>query len=149
MGIYLVSQQARAVIPKPVKKPAKKIMKSALEAAKSTWIKALQKKNKIKLSAIEAKLPEPPAGTSTARKFQDPDHVDIVKALVNVPSAKEMGLGVKGEKLYDKMLTATTRGLNVSTGGQYRRYNVESKKLALEIVRYERSTWKRLNCRFL
>ena len=140
MGIYLVSQQARAVIPKPVKKPAKKIMKSALEAAKSTWIKALQKKNKIKLSAIEAKLPEPPAGTSTARKFQDPDHVDIVKALVNVPSAKEMGLGVKGEKLYDKMLTATTRGLNASTGGQYHRYKVESKILALEIVGYERST---------
>ena len=131
MGIYLVSQQARAVIPKPVKKPAKKIMKSALEAAKSTWIKALQKKNKIKLNAAEAKLPEPPAGTSTARRLQDPDHVDIVKAMVNVPSAQELGLGKEGEQLYDKMLTATTRGLNSSTGGQYRRYEGLCKNMQL------------------
>ena len=109
MCIYSVSQQARAVIPKPVKKPAMKIVRSPLETARSTWIKALQKKNKIKLSSVEATLPEPHTSTSTARRLQDPDHVDIVKAMVNVPSAKEMGLGVKGEKLYDKMLTATTR----------------------------------------
>ena len=113
------------MIPKPVKKPAVKIVRSALETARSTWIKALQKKRKIKLSSVEATLPKPPAGTSMARRFQDPDHVDIVKAKVNVPSAKEMGLGVKGESLYDKMLTAT-RGLNASTGSQYRRYKVES-----------------------
>ena len=126
MCIYRVSQQARAMIPKPVKKPAVKIVRSALETARSTWIKALQKKRKIKLSSVEATLPKPPAGTSTARRLQDPDHVDIVKAMVNVPSAKEMGLGMKGESLYDKMLTATTRGLNASTGSQYRRYKVES-----------------------
>ena len=132
MCIYRVSQQARAVIPKPVKKPAMKIVRSALETARSTWIKALQKKRKIKLSSVEATRPEPPAGTSTARRFQDPDHVDIVKAMVNVPSAKEMGLGVKGEKLYDKMLMATTRGLNGSTGAQYRRYIIENKLRALE-----------------
>ena len=132
MCIYRVSQQAMAVIPKPVKKPAMKSGTSALEIAKSTWIKALQKKRKIKLSSVEATLPKPPAGTSTARKLQDPDHVDFVKAMVNVPSAKEMGLGVKGEKLYDKMLMATTRGLNASTGAQYHRYIIENKLRALE-----------------
>ena len=130
--IYHVSQQAMAVIPKPVKKPAMKSGTSALEIAKSTWIKALQKKRKIKLSSVEATLPKPPAGTSTARKLQDPDHVDFVKAMVNVPSTKEMGLGVKGEKLYDKMLMATTRGLNAATGAQYRRYIIENKLRALE-----------------
>ena len=104
-----------------IPKPAKKIMRSAMEAAKITWIKAQKKKNKMKLSAAEAKLPEPPAGTSTARRLQDPDHVDIVKAMVNVPSAHELGLGKEGEQLYDKMMKATTRGLNSSTGGQYRR----------------------------
>ena len=88
-----VSQQAMAVIPKPVKKPAMKSGTSALEIAKNTWIKSLQKKRKIKLSSVETTLPEPPAGTSTARKLQDPDHGNFVKAMVNVPSAKEMGLG--------------------------------------------------------
>ena len=132
MCIYRVPQQAMAVIPKPVKKPAMKSGTSALEITKSTWIKALQKKRKIKLSSVEAMLPEPPASTSTARKLQDPDLVDFVKARVNVPSAKEMGLGVKGEKLCDKMLMATTRGLSASTGAQYRRYNIENKLRALE-----------------
>ena len=129
--MYLDCQQARSVIPKPVKKPAKKIMRSAMEAAKITWIKALKKKNKIKLSSAEARLPEPPAGTSTARRLQDREHVNIVKAMVNVPSAQELGLGKKGEQLYDKMLTATTRGLNASTGGQYRRYKGGGKNLHL------------------
>ena len=32
------------------------------------------------------------------------------------PSAKEMGLGVKRESIYDKMLMATNRQLNASTG---------------------------------
>ena len=107
-----------------IPKPAKKIMRSAMEAAKITWLKAQKKKNKSKLSSAEAtlpELPEPPAGTSTARRLQDPDHIDIVKAMVKVPSAQELGLGKKGEQLYDKMLTATTRGLNASTGAQYRR----------------------------
>ena len=42
------------------------------------------------------------------------------------PSAKEMGLGVKRESIYDKMLMATTRQLNASTGAQYSRYTVET-----------------------
>ena len=56
-----------------------------------------------------------------ARRLQEPDHVDLVKAMVNVPSAKEMGLGVEGESIYDKMLMATTRQLSASTGAQYSR----------------------------
>ena len=119
--MYLDCQQ---VTPKQVSKSAKKIMRSAMEAAKITWLKTQRKKNKAKLRSAEAtlpELPEPPAGTSTARRLQDPDHIDIVKAMVKVPSAQELGLGKKGEQLYDKMLTATTRGLNASTGGQYRR----------------------------
>ena len=42
------------------------------------------------------------------------------------PSTKEMGLGVKRESIYDKMLMATTRQLNASTGAQYSRYTVET-----------------------
>ena len=91
----------------------------------------------MKLSAAEAKLPEPPAGTSTARRLQDPDHVDIVKAMVNVPSAHELGLRKEGEQLYDKMMKATTRGLNSSTGSQYRRYYVRCTRAHVE---YEGST---------
>ena len=133
---------------KPVKKPAMKSGTSALEIAKNTWIKSLQKKCKIKLSSVETTLPEPPAGKSTARKLQDPDHVDFVKAMINVPSAKEMGLKEEGEKLYDKMLTASTRGLSASTGAQYRRYYIENNLRALE--RGIRNKYlKRLNCRFL
>ena len=115
--------------PKQVSKPAKKIMRSAMEAAKITWLKTQRKKNKAKLRSAEAtlpELPEPPAGTSTARRLQDPDHIDIVKAMVKVPSAQELGLGKKGEQLYDKMLTATTsRGkvnsetLNILPNTQY------------------------------
>ena len=86
------------VSPKPGKKPAMKKGTSALDIAKNNWIKSLQKQRKIKLSVMEA-LPKPPAGTSTARKLQDPDHVDLVKAMVNVPSAKDMGQGVKGESI--------------------------------------------------
>ena len=118
--------------PKPGKKPAMKNGTSALDITKNNWIKSLRKQRKIKLSEMEAALPKPPAGTSTARKLQDPDHVDLVKAMVNVPSAKDMGLGVKGESIYDKMLMATTRQLNASTGAQYRRYNIENKLRALE-----------------
>ena len=40
------------------------------------------------------------------------------------PSTKEMGLRVKRESIYDKMLMATTRQLNTSTGAQYSRYTV-------------------------
>ena len=103
----------------------------------------------MKLSTAEAKLPEPPAGSSTARRLQDPGHVDIVKALVNVPSIQEMGLKKEGEQLYDKMMKATTRGLNSSSGGQYRRYGSLCKKHALILVRYRRSTWKRQYCRYV
>ena len=124
--IYRAPRQAMAVSPKPGKKPAMKNGTSALDIAKNNWIKSLQKQRKIKLSAMEAALPKPPAGTSTARKLQDPDHVDLVKAMVNVPSAKDMGLGVKGESIYDKMLMATTRQLSASTGAQYSRYTVET-----------------------
>ena len=136
MCMYLDCQQVMRVIPKP----AKKIMRSAMEAAKITWIKAQKKKNKMKLSAAEAKLPEPPAGTSTARRLQDPDHVDIVKAMVNVPSAHELGLGKEGEQLYDKMMKATTRGLNSSTGGQYHRYRVHGYTLSTGEVPAKDST---------
>ena len=118
---YRIFWQAMAMTPKQVKKPAMKNGTSAMDIAKNNYIKSLQKQRKIKLSAMEATLPKPPAGTSTARKLQDPDHVDLVKAMVNVPSAKEMGLGVKGESIYDKMLMATTRQLNASTGAQYSR----------------------------
>ena len=65
MCIYLDCQQVMRVIPKQ----AKKIMRSAMESAKITWIKAQKRKNKMKLSAAEEKLPEPPAGTSTARRL--------------------------------------------------------------------------------
>ena len=136
MCIYLDCQQVMRVIPKQ----AKKIMRSAMESAKITWIKAQKRKNKMKLSAAEAKLPEPPAGTSTARRLQDPDHVDIVKAMVNVPSAHELGLGKEGEQLYDKMMKATTRGLNSSTGGQYRRYRVHGYTLSTGEVPAKDST---------
>ena len=140
MCMYLDYQQ---VTLKQVSKSAKKIMWSAMEAAKITWLKTQRKKNKAKLRSAEAtlpELPEPPAGTSTARRLQDPDHIDIVKALVKVPSAQELGLGKKGEQLYDKMLTATTRGLNASTGAQYRRYNTRGKNLSTEEVLAKDST---------
>ena len=115
-----------------IPKQAKRIMRGAMESAKITWLKAQKKKNKMKLSAAEAKLPEPPAGTSTARRLQDPDHVDIVKAMVKVPSAQELGLRKDGEQLYDKMMKATSRGLNSSTGGQYRRYCVHCTRVHVE-----------------
>ena len=105
-----------------IPKPAKKIVRSAMVIAKIAWIKAHKKKGKSTLSAVEAKLPEPPAGTSTARRLQDPGHVDIVKALVGVPSIQEMGLKKEGEQLYSKMMEATTRGLSASSGGKYFRY---------------------------
>ena len=48
--------------------PAGADVKGAQESAKIAWIKARKKRNKMTLSAAEAKLPEPPAGTSTARR---------------------------------------------------------------------------------
>ena len=123
-----------------IPKQAKRIMRGAMESAKITWLKAQKKKNKMKLSAAEAKLPEPPAGTSTARRLQDPDHVDIVKAMVKVPSAHELGLRKDGEQLYDKMMKATTRGLNSSTGDQYRRYRVHGYTLSTGEVPAKDST---------
>ena len=80
--MHLYCLQVTKVIPKP----AKKIVRSAQESARIAWIKAHKKKNKMTLSAAEAKLPKPPAGTSTARRLQDPGHVDVVKALIKVPS---------------------------------------------------------------
>ena len=79
-------------VPKVVPKPVKKIMKSAQQLGK---IKAL--KRKVMLPAAEVKLPKPPAGTSTARRLQDPRHSDIVRGLLNVPSMQEMGLKKEGE----------------------------------------------------
>ena len=121
--MHLYCQQVTKVIPKPAKKIVKlRQLKSAMESAKIAWIKAHKKKSKMTLSAAEAKLPEPPAGTSTARRLQDPGHVDIVKALVKVPSIQEMGLKKEGEQLYSKMMEATTRWLSASSGGKYFRY---------------------------
>ena len=48
--------------------------------------------------------------------------MDFVKALVKVPSIREMGLRKEGEQLYSKMMEATTRGLSASSGSQYYRY---------------------------
>ena len=50
---------------------------SARDIAKNNGIKSLQKQRKIKLSVRETALPKPPAGTSTAKKLQDPNHVDL------------------------------------------------------------------------
>ena len=108
------------MIPKPGKKPAGR--PSALDIAKITLRKALQKERKIKLSVMKNTLPKPPAGASTARRLQDPAHVDIVKGMMNVPSARDMGLSMEGEAIHDKMMIATTRQLSASTGGQYSRY---------------------------
>ena len=116
--MHLHCPQVTKVIPKL----AKKIVKSAQEIARIAMIKAHRKKNKMTLSEAEAKLPEPPAGTSTARRLQDPGHADIVKALVKVPSIQEIGLRKEGEQLYSKMMEATTRGLSASSGGKYFRY---------------------------
>ena len=65
---------------------------SALDITKNNGVNALKELQEIKLSAREAALPKPPGGTSTARELQDPDHVDLVKARVNVPSAEDMAL---------------------------------------------------------
>ena len=62
--MQLYCPQVMTVIPKQ----AKKIVKGAQKGAKIAWIKARKKRNKMMLSAAEAKLPEPPAGTSTARR---------------------------------------------------------------------------------
>ena len=64
MVMQLYCPQVMMVIPKQ----AKKIVKGAQESAKIAWIKARKKRNKMTLSETEAKLPEPPAGTSTARR---------------------------------------------------------------------------------
>ena len=109
-------------VPKVIPKPVKKIAKSAQQIARIARIKALKKKNMMTLSDAKAKLPEPPAGTSTARRLQDPRHADIVKALVKVPSMQDMGLRKEGELLYSKMMEATTRGLSATSGSQYFRY---------------------------
>ena len=76
-------------VPKPVVKTPKK---SAQQLAK---IKALKRK-KVRLPPVEVELPKPPAGTSTARRLQDPRHSDIVRGLVNVPSLQDMGLKKEG-----------------------------------------------------
>ena len=70
-------------VTKPVRKAPKK---SAQQLAK---IKGLKKK---KMHKVDLELPKAPAGTSTARRLQDPRHSDIVRGLVNVPSLQDMGL---------------------------------------------------------
>ena len=107
-------------VPKPVPKPVKKkIKKSAQQLGR---IKALKKM--VTLPAAEVKLPKPPAGTSTARRLQDPMHADIVRGLVNVPSMQDMWLRKEGEAqdYYSKMMEVTTRGLSATSGSSYYRY---------------------------
>ena len=84
----------------------------------------LKKSSLIETNAKKFKLPEPPAGTSTARKLQNPEHSDIVKGLLRVPSAGDMGLSEEGGALHDKMVTAATRQLSAATGKLYSRYIV-------------------------
>ena len=120
---YRAPRQAVEVSPKPGKKPAGR--PSALDIGKNTWRKSLLKERKIKLSVMKDALPKPPAGTSTARKLQDPDHVDIVKGMMNVPSARDMGLSMEGKAIHDKMMIATLRQLSSATGGQYSRYTAK------------------------
>ena len=115
-------QQVEEVTTKPGKKQAGQ--PGALDIAKSTWRKSLLKERKAKLGVMKDVLPKPPTGTSAARKLQNPEHVDIVKGMMNVPSARDMGLSVKGEVIHDKMVIATTRQLSASTGAQYSRYTV-------------------------
>ena len=115
-------QQVEKVTTKPAKKQAGQ--PGALDIAKSTWRKSLLKERKAKLGVMKDVLPKPPTGTSAARKLQNPEHVDIVKGMMNVPSARDMGLSVKGEVIHDKMVIATTRQLSASTGAQYSRYTV-------------------------
>ena len=74
-----------------------------------------------------------PRCTSKARKLQNPDHIDIVKEMMHVPSARDMGLTREGEEIHDKMVIAATRQLSASTGGQYNRY------IARLIKEYRRS----------
>ena len=107
-------------------KPGKKQtgQPGALDIAKITWRKSLLKERKAKISVMKDVLPKPPTGTSAARKLQNPEHVDIVKGMMNVPSARDMGLSVEGEVIHDKMMIATTRQLSAATGAQYSRYTV-------------------------
>jgi hypothetical protein len=51
--------------PEQTKKQAKRSVKGAQESAWIAWIKACKKEGKMTLSAREAKLPKPPAGSST------------------------------------------------------------------------------------
>ena len=108
------------VTSKPGMKQA--VQQGALDIAKSTWRKSLLKVRKAKLGVMKDVLPKAPTGASAARKMQNPEHVDIVKGLMNVPSARDMGLSVKGEVIHDKMVIAATRQLSASTGSQYSRY---------------------------
>ena len=106
-------------VTKPVRKAPKK---SAQQLAK---IKGLKKK---KMPKVEVELPKAPAGTSTARRLQDPRHSDIVRGLLNVPSLQDMGLKKEGgpQSYYGKMLDVTTRGLSATTGLLYYRYCVQT-----------------------
>ena len=56
--------QVLTVIPKK----AKKTVKGAHESAIIPWIKTRKRRNKAMSSVTGMKLPEPPAGTSTARR---------------------------------------------------------------------------------
>ena len=115
---------------KPIKKRAAQM--SAMDIAKIAMRRARKKERDLMLSIKKSSLtepcvkkfalPEPPAGTSTARKLQNPDHCDIVKGMLRVPSAKDMGLSEEGEAIHDKMVIAATRQLSSTTGGLYSRY---------------------------
>ena len=108
-------------VPKLEKKKVKK-NKSIQQLAK---FKADNKKKKLMLPSADVELPKPPAGTSTARRLQDPRHSDVVRGLVNVPSLQEMKLKEgEAKEYYGKMLDVTTRGLSATSGSVYYRYEV-------------------------
>ena len=105
---------------------------NAMDLAKIALRRARKKERDLMLSFKKSALtepgskkfvlPEPPAGTSTARKLQNPDHCDIVQGLLQVPSARDMGLSEEGGAIHDKMVIAATRQLSSTTGGLYSRY---------------------------
>ena len=115
---------------KPIKKKA--AQRSAIAIANIALRKARKKERDLLISMTNSaltetipkkfKLPDPPAGTSTARRLQNPEHCDLVKGMLRVPSAGDMGLSEEGEALHGRMVTAATRQLSPATGKLYSRY---------------------------
>ena len=115
---------------KPIKKRAAQL--SAMDIAKITMRRARKKERDLLISMKNSaltetipkkfKLPDPPAGTSTARRLQHPEHCDLVKGMLRVPTPGDMGLSEEGEALHGRMVTAATRQLSSATGKLYSRY---------------------------